>query len=343
MKEKMREYFLKFLHKNRRNAIGWGLTVALSMYKKIKRIISNSDNKSIALLSSRLASIERHLKDGKIKFVTVDNAVSWTNEWAKVFPDTFDIVVGIPRSGLLIANILSLKLGKPLSTPDLFCRDEFWTSRVGRSGLSITKDSLKNVLLVDDSIDKGTTMEENLRRISAYRQDINVTTAVLIAGSQSMVTVDLNYKVIPQPRLFEWNLLHAKKASLGSDMDGVICENCPTGVDLDEDLYVEWIKNAKPYLIPNFKIDFILSNRLEKYRLETEEWLDKHKVNYGELNLWAVPNKHEREGKFAQRKIEILMEFKPEQFWESNLSQAKSIWQATRIPTLCVDEMVFFS
>jgi len=114
--------------------------------EKSQKSFANSDNKSIGLLSSRLDSIERHLKAGKIKFVTMDNAVIWTNEWAKFFLNTFDIVIGIPRSGLLIANILSLKLGKPLSTPDLFCRDEFWTSRVGRSGLMVAKESLKNVV-----------------------------------------------------------------------------------------------------------------------------------------------------------------------------------------------------
>ena len=54
-----------------------------------------------------------------------------------------------------------------------------------------------------------------------------------------------------------------------------------------------------------------VSNRLEKYRSSTEEWLTKHGVIYKELVLWKIPSKDEREGKLAQNKIESLLRINP--------------------------------
>lgn len=112
---------------------------------------------------------------------------------------------------------------------------------------------------------------------------------------------------------------------------------------LDEKVYTGWIRNAKPYLIPAFEIDTIISMRLEKYRSDTEEWLARHDVRYGKLMLCDVQIGEEREGKrLVQHKIELLLKTKPWWFWESSFSEAKQIWEATKIPVLCIDEMVLF-
>jgi len=262
----------------------------------------------------------------------------WTCEWIKVFPISYDIIVGIPRSGLLVANIIASKLGKILTTPELFSQKIGWIST------TITKkEEYKNILLVDDSIYSGKTMEKALELLYSYRPNIKITKAVLIVNENSKNLVDLYYKVIPHPRIFEWNLLHAKRGTIAIDLDGVVCENCPPGVDFNEDLYINWIKNAKPYLIPTFEIDFIVSCRLEKYRPSTEAWLCRHNVKYKELILWDIPSKDKREGRYAEYKIEQFLKIKPDMVWESNFSQAEKIWKATKIPTLCIDEMVLFS
>ena len=159
---------------------------------------------------------------------------------------------------------------------------------------------------------------------------------------QSPLLPDLYHEILPGLGLFEWNVLHSKKTdTLVSDLDGVICEDCAPEIDSNEELYCEWIKNAKPYLIPAFEIDVILSSRLEKYRHATEEWLNRHRVKYKKLILWDIPSKEERN--FAKFKIDQLIKIKPGFIWESNSSESEQIWKATKTPTLCVDEMILFN
>ena len=283
-------------------------------------------------------NIGRDIFGRRYSFVTIEKLVMWTSEWVKSFPDTYDVIVGIPRSGLLVASTIALKLGKALTTPELFIQNQYWKTDL----INEKEGGRQKVLLIDDSINSGTSMEKNTQLLS-HSKNIDITTAALIATPHSKMLVDMYYKVVPSPRIFEWNLLHAKRGVVfASDMDGVICENCPHGIGSEERKFTTWIKNAKPYLIPRFEIDVILSNRLEKDRYETEKWLAEHKVKYKELILWDIQSRKERKGKHAQRKIDVLLGIKPDIFWESSLPEAKEIWKATKIPTLCIDEMVMF-
>ncbi len=336
-------YWNHLLLKRRRNLVEnlllAALNVAIPAYRKLNAVLTKSDGKTVSRLYLRAKHLERSIIGGKYNFVSVDDLVIWTNEWVKSLPNSYDVIVGIPRSGLLVASLIALKLGKPLSTPELFIQGQYWLSEeIERKG----KAEHKNILLVDDSIDTGKDMAKSMQLLSSHCGNLNITKAALMAHEDSKTLVDLYYKIIPHPRLFEWCLVHANKGRLAADLDGVICENCPPGFDSDEELYIEWIRTAKPYIIPVFEIDVIVSNRLEKYRSDTEEWLAQHGVGYKELILWNISSKLERDGKLAQNKIESLLKIKPDIIWESNLSQAKQIWEATEIPVLCVDEMILF-
>lgn len=272
-------------------------------------------------------------KSAKYSFVTSAELMNWTTEWIKSFPTSYDLIIGIPRSGLMVASIIATKLAKPLTTPDSILAKRLWGSKPIEK-----KDSFSSILLVDDSIKSGKTMKRNLKLLLP-NYGRNITTASLLVTEASKNLVNLYYKVIPQPRIFEWNFLHSKKGKLASDMDGVICENCPPGVDGDEELYVKWLEKARPYLIPPFEIDVIISNRLERYRPQTEKWLQKHQVRYKELILWDIKSKKER-GEYAQNKIKALLKIEPNTYWESSYGQAKEIWKATKIPVISTDRMV---
>ncbi len=47
--------------------------------------------------------------------------------------------------------------------------------------------------------------------------------------------------------------------------------------------YMRFLENAKPLWIPNRKLGWIVTSRLEKYRTVTEKWLKDHSVEYGHL------------------------------------------------------------
>jgi orotate phosphoribosyltransferase len=320
--------------------IGKLIFLAYSAYKKLDQILYRQDNKAISKLYIRMKNAERQIRAKGI-FVTLEDMVVWTREWIKTFPEDYDIIVGIPRGGLMLASMIALKLGKPLSTPEQFRDGQYWMgSHVEEK---YKKNEFYNVLLVDDNVGSERTIEEPARMIRSSHKNIKVTKAALIVNEDAVKYVDLYFKALhAYPPVGEWKFMGKKRGILAVDMDGVICEDCPPLVDMGEKLYTEWLRNAKPYLIPNFEIDYIVSNRLEKYRPETEEWLARHKVFYNKLILWDIPSKEERNGKFIEHKVDVLLKIKPTEYWESSYEQAKKIWETTKIPTICIDEMTAF-
>lgn len=311
--------------------------IAHDIIKKIDEDKELLNNKAASKTYLKIRYVERSIASGKNSFVTMDNLNNWTNEWMKTFSTRYDLVIGVPRSGLFVANRIALLLGKPLSTPELFTQNLTWQSQ------HIKKSEIRKILLVEDSADTCKSLDDAYTKVTSTFDKKMVTKTALIVTEQSKKKVDDYYKVIPQPRQFEWNLMHAKKGRLASDLDGVLCENCPSGVDRDETKYLQWIKNAKPYRIPNFKIDVIVSNRLEKYRAITEEWLLNNEVKYGELLLWDIPSKQDRQGRHGERKAEEILRIKPDFVWESSIVEAKKIWDVTHVPTICFDEMIMYS
>ena len=316
-------------------------------YQRWKRALKGLDDPSYNRLYLKSRYLKRNLEGKQFSFVTVDQTTIWTTEWIKTFPAQYDLIVGIPRSGMLIASIIALKLGKGLTTPELFREGKFWHSNHIKDRLAW--DEIKHVLLVDDAVDTGRSMSAAMDSIRSAGHDTIVTKASLIVHKKTLSTVDLYHKVVAHPCAYEWNILHRKIASywghgvLAVDMDGVLCSDCPPGVDQDELRYVKWINSARPYLVPSFEIDSIVTNRLEKYREATENWLREHNVKYKELHMWNIPDKSDRNGEFAKHKIEELLRLKPDMYWESSWAQSQKIWAKTKIPTLCIDEMTLLS
>lgn len=324
--------------------------VLISVYYSFQRLkdkFKNSDSDHVSKIYLRTRNLKRNLKGKKVKFVNVDQASIWTLEWIKTLPRRYDLIVGVPRSGMFVASLMALKLGKGLTTPDLLKQGKYWHSGQVKEKLAL--DGTNHVLIVDDSMDSGRSMARAVDAIRAVNNEIEISRACLIIREEARNKVDLYHKIIAPPRTFEWNILHRKISShfghgrLAVDLDGVLCADCPAGADDDEQAYLDWLSDARPYLIPAFEIDAIVTCRLEKYRQQTEAWLEKHSVRYKELYMWDVPSKSERRGRFARHKIENLLQIKPDMFWESNRDQSRTIWNETRIPTLCIEEMSLLS
>lgn len=316
-------------------------------YLGFKEKFRSSGSNKVDKLYLRTRNLKRNLNGKKIKFVTIDQASIWTQEWIKTLPRRYDLIIGVPRSGMFIASLVALKLGKGLTTPDLLQQGKYWHSQQVNEELAL--DGTNHVLIVDDAVDSGQSMARAVDTIRAVNSEIEISRASLIVRNESKNKVDLYYKVIAPPRAYEWNILHRKVAShfgeghLAVDLDGVLCANCPAAIDGDEPAYLEWLQNARPYLIPAFEIDDIVTCRLEKYRRQTEEWLKTHDVRYKKLHMWDVPEKSDRQGRFASHKIDKLLLIKPDMYWESNWEQSQKIWNEIHLPTLCIDNMTLLS
>lgn len=290
---------------------------------------SNSNAISVAYLESR--HLYRKVAKDSYKYVTFQDLMTATSKLEKIVPNDFDLIIGTPRSGLLVANILALKFGRPLSSVD--SPEKHWKSKhMEDSGF------YGKILLVDDSITSGTTMEGALNRVRRSFPDADISTAVLFATEETKTLTDFYIECIEPPRIFEWNLLHSKKGRVAVDFDGFLCEEIESGLSKDDERYGAFIRNAHPYLIPAFEVDAIISNRKEEYRALTTEWLKHHKVKYNHLILRGYENTDK-----VAHKVYALKKIKPELFFESKLDEAEEIWKRTHIPVYCVETNEIFS
>lgn len=87
-------------------------------------------------------------------------------------PRDIDLVVGVPRSGLLAANLLSLALNVPMSDLDSFLDGREYTSGSTKPVRRVTDPSRRRkILLLDDSISSGKAMREVRTRIDRASLD----------------------------------------------------------------------------------------------------------------------------------------------------------------------------
>lgn len=253
------------------------------------------------------------------------------------FPHDVDLIVGIPRSGMLPANLIALYLNKPYTDIDSFIEGRVYGA--GFRKKFFQEREMKKVLVVDDSIGSGRALKEAQQKLTAQKDTYELVFAAVITSPEAKHLVDIFCVVIPFPRVFQWNLFHHPRFVPNScfDIDGVLCEDPP--IDDDGPKYLNYIKNAIPKYIPTVEINTLVTCRLEKYRDATEEWLRKNHVMYKQLIMLDMASKAERLawGKHGEYKGEVFANSSAEYFVESSLSQAKIIVKIAKKPVFCTE------
>lgn len=253
------------------------------------------------------------------------------------FPHNIDLIVGIPRSGMLPANLLALYLNKPFTDIDSFVEGRIYAS--GERGAFINKTNTKQILVVDDSIYSGNALTKAKKKLAPIINDYDIKFAAIIASKEGSEIIDYFCEIIDTPRVFQWNIFHHNGYIPHScfDIDGVLCQNPP--IDDDGPLYREYITNAIPLYIPTLEIDTLVTCRLEKYRKETEEWLKKNNVRYKHLVMLNMKTKEDRIkwGKHGQYKGDIYKKSNNILFVESSLSEAIEISKISNKPVFCTE------
>lgn len=255
------------------------------------------------------------------------------------FPHDVDLIVGVPRSGMLPANLLALYLNKPYTDIDSFVEGRIYGC--GERGNFINDNKSKKVIVMDDSYCSGNAYRKARKKIESAVQmeGCSITYGVVFTTSAGKDVVDYWCEEINDFRVFQWNLFH-HKGIIGKscfDIDGVLCPNPP--VDDDGPLYLEYVKNAPSLYIPSLEIDTLVSCRLEKYREETEKWLAAHNVHYKKLVMLNLRSKEERLrwGKHGEFKADIYKKSSNVLFVESSLAEALVIKQKSHKDVFCIE------
>lgn len=263
-------------------------------------------------------------------------------------PRDIDLVVGVPRSGVLAATLVSLAANIPMTDLDSFLEGRVYTSGVTkrRAALDRKVSDMRKVLVIDDSIAGGNAMRDARARIKAAGIEADFTFAAVFGLQPQHSETDLVFEVVPHPRMFQWNFMHHKfLAQCCVDIDGVLCLDPTEAENDDGPAYEKFLSEARPLHAPTHRIGWLVTSRLEKYRALTEAWLAKNGIVYDQLVMLDLPSKAERQrlGAHGSFKADFYRKSNAILFIESEHAQALKITELSGKPVLCVEtHMVSF-
>lgn len=250
-------------------------------------------------------------------------------------PHDIDLVVGIPRSGMLPANMIALFLNKRLTDIDSFVEGRIFIS--GERSKFIKDAVIKKVLVVDDSVNSGSAMLKAKDKLKDISNQIDLLYAAPIVTSWGKHNVDFFFEIIDDDRVFEWNIFHHSILEWSCvDIDGVL--NIDPVIDDDGPIYKRFLQEALPLFTPTANIGALVSCRLEKYREDTEKWLEQNGINYNHLEMLPFRSRTERVkwGKYGEYKGFYYRDHDYSLFLESDPYQARTIAEISQKPVICI-------
>lgn len=206
-------------------------------------------------------------------------------DWIGALPRDLDLIVGIPRSGMLPANLLALHMHLPFTDVDGLCTGRIMAS--GQRGVpGPDPDRALKVLVVDDSVCSGVSMQRARTTVMAAGLPHQVRYGAVFVTPEAVRegAVELFAEAVPMPRAFEWNILHTPQIDrFCIDFDAVIHgggEVTREGVPVPaRGLWA----NAEPRFRPRHRVGWLLTTRPEAMRDEILAWLARNGVECDEL------------------------------------------------------------
>ena len=232
----------------------------------------------------------------------------------RVQSQQFDLVVGLPRSGMIPAYMIALHLNVECTDLNSFIENKMLkkgSTKGSRKHLNYPREAEK-ILLIDDSIFSGNSLKKDLNLIPENIRK-KITTLAIYSSKVKRDDVDMFFEHLTFPRVFEWNIFHHGVLSKSCfDIDGVLCVD-PTDEENDDgEKYIDFLINAAPLFLPTRKVHSLVTSRLEKYRPETELWLKKHNILYDNLIMLDLTSMEERRrlGVHAQHKADYYQKIR---------------------------------
>lgn len=281
-----------------------------------------------------------------MNYRTIHDLTSAAYDMAESLPEDIGLIVGIPRSGLLAANLLALRANLPLADLEGYCQGRVLG---GGGALRVSGEwqlgSSGKALVVDDSICTGRQMAKAREKVeSCGLGDFTMFGSVYVLNGSTGL-VDFYQEILPGPRCFEWNLM--RQPLLGEccvDIDGVLCRDPSPEENDDGPKYLHFIESVRPRLRPTVPVGWLVTCRLEKYRAATEAWLAKHGIAYENLVMMDLPDKAARiaSGSHGTYKAAVYKRTPAVLFVESSPPEAETIAAMSGKPVLCATTQEMF-
>ena len=344
-----------FLEDTRRQLDEWIPNSEQSLVKKIKKVFlfpvaviktrarARVREKQIKTNSLKEEKIEMNSQASeKLNFITTSMLNNTIYNNIEKIPKDVDLVVGIPRSGLLVANLISLYLNVKLTDIDGLKNNRIFnkgnTSKCNNEIQEISE--CRKILVVDDSVFNGDAIAKARNDLKDFPYKDKLIFMTVYTTQQGKDKVDIYCEVCNPPRMFEWNLMrHNLLERCCFDIDGVLCVDPTYEQNSDEKKYDEFLQTATPLFLPNKKIGHLVTSRLEKNRKYTEVWLKEHNIKYGNLKMMPYKNREERmkANNHAEHKAEYYKKTDALLFVESSYKQAVKIAEIAKKPVFCIE------
>lgn len=289
-------------------------------------------------VKSYLSSELNKIRHPNISFQTYNDLSDAVRKLILKLPYQPELVVGVPRSGMVPAYMVAAYQNIPVCSLDEYIAGIPIYHGITRP-LSQYDNKEPYVLLIDDSIASGNSLITVKARLLKHNIKIdNIKVAAVYATNKSKGLVDYYGVMSRQYRLFQWNYLsHYYLTNSCMDIDGVLCVN-PTEYENDDgERYMQFLKTAKPLIVPPYRIHALVTSRLEKYREVTEEWLARNNIKYDALYMLDMDSAAERQ------KFNTAVAFKSKIYKslkETNLFIESEEWEAETIARLTKKQVI---
>lgn len=250
-------------------------------------------------------------------------------------PNDIDLIIGIPRSGLIIAAIISEFRHLPMTDLYSFINNiPIQKIATGSIAPEFDVTLAKHILLVDDAVGHGISIT-NAKNILTKHTNAKITTYTVFTEDYGKNKVDIYCQILTE-QFLPWSILKRSTPVSCVDIDGVLTEDVPNWANDDGPKYIDFLKNQKQLFIPDRSIHTLVSGRLEKYRTITENWLHSHNIQFKNLILLNLPNNIERNKiNVGAYKADVYNKIGLSLFIESDINEALTIKSITKKPVFC--------
>lgn len=282
-----------------------------------------------------------------MKYISIEDLSNTIRKNIWKIPNDIDFIIGIPRSGMICASIISCMMNVPLIDLNGFLvgakpsggeRLQFYNKNHTQSN---------KVLIVDDTVWMGGAMKKVKSQLEQHTEYNFIYSCVYLEGP-AINSVDIFLEDIrhysnnfTESILHEWNIFQHHEHLMQRwmfDIDGVFCLDPPS--DHNEEEYVKYIKNAIPLFIPKTRLGCLVTFRIIKFCDITKQWLADNNIQYNNLIMFNAQDRLTRDtsgispGYFKG----IIYKDNPNfnLFVESDDDQAQIIAQVSNKQVFCV-------
>ena len=279
-----------------------------------------------------------------MKYISINDLSDTIRKNIWKIPNDIDFIIGVPRSGMICASIISCVLNVPLIDINGFLSG---AEPSGGERLKFFNSKKTNkILVVDDTVWMGNAINKIKNDLKNHTEYKFIYLCVYLEGP-AINNVDIfledvrNYSNnYTEPILHEWNIFQHHEHLMRRwmfDIDGVFCIDPPD--DRNEKEYLNYIKNATPLFIPRSRIGCIVTYRISKNQEITKEWFEKVGIKYDQLIMFNADSRIIRDTSGispGQFKGNIYKNAQHNLFIESDDDQAKTIAQISNKQVFCV-------